>query len=53
MSDNYLAVADALTLSQEELIQCAKNGFSAAFLSESEITQHHQAIDEYVVSFNG
>jgi len=48
MNDNYLAVADALDLSREELIQLAKNGFKGAFLADSEKQKHLEKIDEYV-----
>jgi len=48
MNDNYLAVADALDLSREELIQLAKNGFKGAFMADSEKQKHLEKIDEYV-----
>jgi len=52
MTDNYFAVAESLQLSQQELIQCAKNGFSGAFLPSDQIKRHHQAIDDYVASIS-
>lgn len=50
INQNYLSVAQALSLSREELITCAKNSFTASFLSDSEIVFHHNEIDRYVAS---
>ncbi len=36
MNANFLATADALELSREELVELARNGFTAAFLTEEE-----------------
>ncbi|MFB0934854.1 MAG: adenosine deaminase [Propionivibrio sp.] len=36
MNANFLATADALELSREELVELARNGFTAAFVTEEE-----------------
>lgn len=36
MNENYLAVAEALNLTKEQLVQLAKNSFNASFLNEFE-----------------
>ena len=45
MNQNYTAVTDKLALSDAQLIQLAKNSFTASFLSEQEIAKHLAAID--------
>ncbi|HJF27108.1 MAG TPA: adenosine deaminase [Acinetobacter lwoffii] len=39
MNDNFIAITEALDLSQEELKQLAINSFEASFMSETEKTQ--------------
>lgn len=51
MNDNYLAVVDALSLSQEDIILLAKNGFRGSFLSRNEKERYFTEIDDYVDSF--
>jgi len=36
LNENYLAVAKALNLSQEQILQLAKNSFKASWLSDEE-----------------
>ena len=36
LNDNFIAVADALNLSKEEIIQLVKNSFEASFISDGE-----------------
>jgi adenine deaminase len=43
---NYLAVAEALELSAEQIIQLAENSFSGSFLSEAEKAWHIAAVRE-------
>lgn len=46
--DNYLACYRGLGLNKEEIIQLAKNSFTASFLSEEEKARYIKAIDDYV-----
>lgn len=46
MNQNYQAVADALSLSRDEIARLAKNSFKGSFLSEAETAAHIAAIDE-------
>ncbi|WP_373533551.1 adenosine deaminase [Vampirovibrio sp.] len=45
VTENYLAVQNALNLSVEQLIQLAKNSFEASFLSEAEKAPHIRELD--------
>ena len=45
MNQNYAAVADRLALSDAQLVQLAKNSFTASFLSDQEIAKHLAEID--------
>ncbi|MGX5174889.1 adenosine deaminase [Aliikangiella sp. IMCC44653] len=44
INDNYKAIAAALDLNQQQIIQLAKNSFIGSFLSEQEKQQHLSAI---------
>ena len=44
---NYLAVADALDLSKDELVTLARNSFTGSFLSDADKAKHLAAIDAY------
>lgn len=48
INDNYLAIAQALNLSKEQVVQLAKNSFMASFLSEEEKEQCIARVDRYV-----
>lgn len=48
VGDNYTAVARGLDLSQEQLVELAKNSFRASFLEPDEIERHVAAVDAYV-----
>ena len=48
IGDNYQAVADALNLSCDELITCARNSFKSSFLDESEKEAYLKRLDDYV-----
>ena len=48
MNQNYQAVADALALSDEQLIQLARNSFTASFLPEADKLAHLNEIDAVV-----
>lgn len=45
MNDNYNAVADALALSEADIIQLAKNSFTGSFLSEADKARHIAAVE--------
>lgn len=47
LNDNYVAVAEAVNLDKADLVTLAKNSFSGSFLSEKEIRQHLEQIDNY------
>jgi adenine deaminase len=46
---NFVAVADALDLSRDELVTLARNSFTGAFLTPSECETHLAEIDRYAV----
>ncbi len=43
--DNYLAAADALALTEQDLRTCARNSIEASFLPEAEKTRHLAALE--------
>jgi len=45
MNENYLAVAEALNLSEEQIVQLAKNSFTASFLDEKAKQQMIEKVD--------
>ena len=45
MNDNFIAIAEALDLSNNELKQLAKNSFEASFISDAEKQKWFQQID--------
>ena len=49
MNQNYEAVADRLALSDAQLVQLARNSFTASFLSEEEIAKHLAEIDAVTI----
>jgi adenine deaminase len=48
LNDNYNAVAEALSLTHEEIVTLAKNSFMGSFLDAADIAKHLAAIDDYV-----
>ena len=46
INQNYLAVAEALDLTKEDIMQLAKNSFRASFLSEAEKKQFLERVDD-------
>ena len=52
IGDNYQAIADALLLSKEELLQLAKNSFQASFLNIDEKKKMIEAVETYGRSHN-
>ena len=47
LGDNWLAVADALALSREDLVTLAKNSFTGSFLEPNEVAKHVAEIEAY------
>jgi adenosine deaminase len=47
MNANYLAVADALDLSKDELLTLARNSFTGSFLGDADKARHLAAINAY------
>lgn len=45
---NFIAVADALDLSREEITTLARNSFTGSFLDEADRKRHLDAIDAYI-----
>ena len=49
MNDNFIAIAESLDLSNDELIHLAKNSFEASFFSEAEKQKWTQQLDALLV----
>ena len=47
VADNYLAVAETLGVTRDELLQLARNSFDAAFLEDAERAVHLDALDAF------
>ncbi|MBA4408345.1 MAG: adenosine deaminase [Bacteroidota bacterium] len=47
VNENYLAVASALNLTHEQIVQLAKNSFTASFLEEEEKQEMIEKVEEY------
>ncbi len=47
---NWLAVAEKLALSREDLVTLAKNSFTGSFLSPDEIVRHTAAVDAHAAT---
>ena len=48
INENYLAVSQALHLSDEDIVQLTKNSFEGSFLSGADQARHLQAIDKAI-----
>ena len=46
VNDNYIAIAEALNLSSDEIITLAKNSFNGAFLSDAAKGKHLAEIEQ-------
>jgi adenosine deaminase len=53
MNENYLAVAQALNLSKEQLVRLAKNSFAASFLSDTEKEVMTGKVEQFYRNYNG
>ena len=51
LNDNYIAVAEALGLSRDQVVTLAKNSFLGSFLDRGATDAHLAAIDQYAASF--
>jgi len=47
INQNFLAAQQALKLSENEIIEIAKNGFRSSFLPQQSINAHLESIDEF------
>jgi adenosine deaminase len=47
IGDNYIAAAEALALSQSEIVQIVRNSFLGTFLSGAEKSRHLEALDAF------
>ena len=47
VNENYLAVANALNLSKEQIVQLAKNSFTASFLDENDKQNMIEMVDRF------
>lgn len=52
VSDDLYALAERFALSQEDVVQLAKNSFNAAWISEEEKQRYLSMIDAYLASFS-
>lgn len=46
VNDNFIAITDALDLSNDDIVQLVKNSFTGSFLPESHIQEHITQIDK-------
>jgi len=51
MNENYVAIQEALDLTQEELVQLARNGIEASFIDASRREELTQELDEFCQMF--
>jgi len=52
VNENFLDVTQALHLNQDQIVQLAKNSFTASFLREDQKDKFIREIDDYVFNFN-
>lgn len=52
VNENYLAIQQALELTEEDIIQLAKNSFEASFLNEADKKKYISQIDKFVNSYS-
>ena len=50
LNDNYIAVAEALALNQDDIVALACNSFLGSFLDEASKRKHLAAVDAYAAS---
>jgi adenosine deaminase len=52
INENFIATADALNLSRNEIIQLARNAIEVSFLSPEQKYEKSQKLDSYIVRFD-
>lgn len=52
VNENYMAVANALNLTQQQIVQLAKNSFTASFLDEKEKQRMIEKVNQFVQEYN-
>lgn len=52
ISDDMMALTEQYNLTQEDIVQIAKNSFGIAWISDEKKEKYWNMIDEYVASFN-
>lgn len=52
ISDNLFALAEKYNMTQEDIVQIARNSFEIAWVSDEKKKEFGNMIDEYVASFN-
>ena len=52
INENFIATADALNLSRNEIIQLARNAIEVSFLSPEQKYKKSQKLDSYIVRFD-
>jgi adenine deaminase len=50
IGDNYVATAQALDLTWEQMVQVARNSFRASFLDETSRRRHLDAVDAFAAT---
>jgi adenosine deaminase len=50
LGDNWIAAADALALTREDLVMLARNSFTGSFLAPAEIAAHVRALEAYAAA---
>lgn len=50
MTENFTALAEAVSLSEEELVQLSRNAFDAAFVADARKAELHQAMDAFLAA---
>ncbi len=53
IGDNYVGTAQALGLTVDEMLQVARNSFSASFIPDAEKQRHLDAVDAYAATAPG
>lgn len=49
MNENFLQLAEAVELSQDDIVTLARNGFEAAFITDAEKQRFRGVLDEYLL----
>lgn len=52
ISDNYYALAQKFDLSQDQIVQLAKNSFETSWISQRQKQLYLAEVDQFVAQFN-